>query len=768
MPAFVLVGRGRHGASADRAILLPCIGKGTTMARLLRALTLMLLLLAWLPLAQAGELSPSALKAAKQQGQVRVLVMLHDQAPPSALRDNVLRKRAVADKVGAVLSRMGPGGTVKRRFALVPAFAVVADAATLQRLASDPLVARIDIDAPGRGHAAPDEASVLNRVNTLPEMGYGGAGMKVAVIDSGVDTDHADFASRLVGQQCFCSNAGGVGGCCPNGQATQSGAGSAEDAHGHGTNVAGIIVGQGTVSRRGAQPGAQLVAVRVLDANNNFCCSSDVVAAMDWVAANHPDVDVVNMSLGTSALFAGDCDTQTSFTQAMATAVNALVARGAVVTASSGNAADATAMGAPACARNAFSVGATWDFTGGTRTFLSCTESATAPRQPACFTNRSTTTDLYAAGAFVTAPGVGGGESTFGGTSQAAPMAAGCALALKQAAPASTVAQREEAMRLSPTRVTDTVSGRSYPFLDCVDAISLLRPQTGPVRYDVTGDRKADVFWRHRATGGNDVWRSASAASRQPTASVTLLSWQAVGLGDFNGDGKADVLWRNATSGANDIWLSAVATTRQAIAAEAIAWRVAGVGDFNGDGRDDIFWRHASTGQTGIWPSGNRSLSQAQAQVANLDWQVVGVGDFNGDGKADVLWRNLATGANELWRSGRSQERQGLTAVTVLSWSVAGVGDVNGDGRADVVWRNGGSGANTAWLSANVATQQPMTTVADANWRIAAVADYTGDGRADVFWRHAGTGHNELWRSASSAQRLVLARVADANWGVVR
>src|SRR5690606_26965538 len=97
-------------------------------------------------------------------------------------------------------------------------------------------------------------------------------------------------------------------------------------------------------------------------------------------------------------------------------------------------------------------------------------------RKPACFANRSPTTDLFAAGAFVTSTGRTGGTSVYGGTSQAAPMAAACAVALSQAAPVATVAQRMDAMVLSTTRIDDPASGRVYPFLDCRDAVALLNP----------------------------------------------------------------------------------------------------------------------------------------------------------------------------------------------------------------------------------------------------------------------------------------------------
>lgn len=525
------------------------------------------LLLAAVGTADAGELSQDALDAARLHGHVRAMVMLRDPdlGAPSIGNDTQLRRRHVAAAVDRLIGRIAANGHVlRRRFALIPAVAVDADAATLARLRDDPAVIAIDLDLPGAANGvAPDESSVLNNVGPLQGLGLDGRGMKVAVIDSGVNTHHPDLQSQLVGQRCFCASSNGNGGCCPNGHATQSGTGAAEDASGHGTNVAGVIVGQGNIAPRGAVPASQLVVVRVLDAANRFCCSSDVIAAMDWVANNHPDVDAVNLSLGTDALFSGDCDNANANTQAMASALNALIARGAVVTVSTGNDHNATMTEAPACVRNATGVGATWDFSGGAQTFLGCTDTSTAPRKPACFANRSGTTDLYAAGAFVTSTGINGGTSTYGGTSQAAPMVAACAIALSQAAPASTVAQRMDAMRLSPTRITDLVSGRVYPLLDCVDAVHLL--ETKPAYSDFDGDGRSDIPWRNAATGSDAIWKSANASTPRAVAAVADLAWTIAGLGDFDGDGNFDVLWRNTSTGADAIWKSANSATPQAV-----------------------------------------------------------------------------------------------------------------------------------------------------------------------------------------------------------
>lgn len=430
-------------------------------------------------LAQAADRVDQGIRlAVAESGSARVLVMLHE--PGALLRANEpLNERVmrVDAEVDAVLGALPAGQqTLRRRFHSVPGFAVDASAITLEALERDPRVHSVglDVGGSGSGNVAPDTASVLNQVSPLQSLGLAGQGMKVAVIDSGVDTDHGDLMTRVVDQQCFCSGPTGTVGCCPNGLDTQSGAGAAEDDHGHGTNVSGIIVGGGELAPRGALPQAQLVSVKVLDSSNSFCCASDVIAAIDWVRINHPDVDAVNLSLGTGALFTTACDGSPSFNVAMSAAVNSLRAVGATVTASTGNQGSNTSTSSPACISATIGDGATWDSNVGSATILGCTDATTAAKQVTCFSNLSPSLDLMAAGAFVTSTGFNGASSTFAGTSQAAPMVAACAAALKQSSPNATMDQIEAALEAAPTTVSSPRNGINYPFLDCVAALQLL------------------------------------------------------------------------------------------------------------------------------------------------------------------------------------------------------------------------------------------------------------------------------------------------------
>ncbi len=195
-----------------------------------------------------------------------------------------------------------------------------------------------------------------------------------------------------------------------------------------------------------------------------------MVAALDWIRVNHADTDVVNASLGTGTLFSGSCDASTSFTIAMATAVDSLVTNGTMVFASSGNQGSATQVAAPACLQNAFAVGAVWDAPGGAITFLGCNETSRSADQPTCFTNSNATVDLYAPGALVTASGRDGVISTFGGTSQATPLTAGCAASILATNETLRPADLKAMLLASPTQVTDAKNGLAFPRLNCADA----------------------------------------------------------------------------------------------------------------------------------------------------------------------------------------------------------------------------------------------------------------------------------------------------------
>ncbi|MEM7582225.1 MAG: S8 family serine peptidase [Acidobacteriota bacterium] len=418
--------------------------------------------------------SQGVLDALAEKPTVRVMIAFDLAAASAELEGGAFLtseagQQAVASARERVLAAISAGElALQRQFTSVPAVAGDITRRGLEELLLEPSVRRVDLDVGGGGNLS--ESIPLSSFDTVQMAGLTGTGTTVAVIDSGYDTDHADLSDNLVAEQCFCSDNGA--GCCPGGGITQSGVGSAEDDHGHGTNVSGVITSAGNVASIGAAPDAGIVAVKVLDDNNSFCCTSDVVAGLDWVATNFPDVEAVNASLGTFALFPGECDDATAFTMALATAVDNLRSLGVPVFVSAGNEGSGTEMGAPACVANSISVGAVYDSNFGPNTVF-CSDPTTAADQVTCFSNSNATTDLFAPGAPITSAGVGGGTSTFFGTSQASPHAAACAALLRQATPTLTPEELETALESSPIMVTDSTNGLSFPRLDCQNALDL-------------------------------------------------------------------------------------------------------------------------------------------------------------------------------------------------------------------------------------------------------------------------------------------------------
>ncbi len=420
------------------------------------------------PQAQAAKIFDAVTHEFSKNSLVRVIVRFKHKARSDSSDSTKMREIAA---LGASVIEQVDAIEVNRQFSLVPAIAMTINAEDLAILKQHPLVEDIDLDVPGFGSMV--QSAPLANMSPLYAQGLNAAGIKIAIVDSGIDTDHADFSGRIVAQQCFCAGVAGAVGCCPNGTDTQTGVGAAEDDHGHGTNVSGIAAGNGTVAQRGGASAANIVSVKVLDSNNSFCCSSDVIAALDWVRTNHSDTKVLNASLGTGSLFSGFCDAAGGFATAMSTAVSNLVNNGTMVTVSSGNQGNATQISAPACANAATAVGAVWDANLSSQTFLGCTQTPSVDLAT-CFTNSSNAVDLYAPGAFVTSSGFSGGTSTFGGTSQATPLVAGCAAIMRAQFPLLSVAQIEAVLRESPNQITDPKNGLQFARLNCADAYSRL------------------------------------------------------------------------------------------------------------------------------------------------------------------------------------------------------------------------------------------------------------------------------------------------------
>jgi hypothetical protein len=255
-----------------------------------------------------------------------------------------------------------------------------------------------------------------------------GEGVTVAVLDTGIDTDHPDLSDDIAPGAWHFLNQGG-----------NTGAGAEDDA-GHGTNVAGIITSKGLVASVGVAPDADILAVKVLDSAGAGWVS-DWAAGVDYVVDwkdLHPGANlaVINMSLGTNDLYDWcPCDYKNDYTQLLQDALAAAKDAGIVTFASSGNEPSCQSMSSPACLSAAVAVAAVCDQDlGSYESPFSCTDNFTFPDKVTCFTSRSKCNELAAPGVLITAPGRGGGTSTFTGTSQAAPHVSGTAALMHEVA----------------------------------------------------------------------------------------------------------------------------------------------------------------------------------------------------------------------------------------------------------------------------------------------------------------------------------------------
>ena len=207
--------------------------------------------------------------------------------------------------------------------------------------------------------------------------------------------------------------------------------------------------------------------------NNGFGTISDWIAALDDIIANHPEVNVVNMSVQIST----ECPAP-----AISLAIRTLRNMGVATFISSGNFGNKEELTIPACVPEAISVGATYDANLGRVDGWQndCTDDPTAADQIACWSSSDDTLDLLAPGAWITSTGLGGGAITFMGTSMASPHAAGVAALLYQAFPNISVDELEARMKSAGTLLTDDLddddpsTNRTTPRVDA--RVALLNP----------------------------------------------------------------------------------------------------------------------------------------------------------------------------------------------------------------------------------------------------------------------------------------------------
>ena len=236
--------------------------------------------LAFLALAGVAFASPAAdsIRAAAdgdlQEKRVDVLILFSSRPGPTD-QDDVRRL----------------GGQIKYAYGIVPALAASLPEPAVAALQRNPRVVAVDPDVEITAFDSElDNSWGVKHIGAgnLHADGNKGAGVTVAVLDSGIDYTHPELSPNYIGGKDF-----------------ENGDMDPFDDNGHGTHVAGTIAAADNdvdTSVVGVAPRANLIALKVLDENGSGSFSN-VVAALDWLVAYkaaHPGEYVTNHSYGSS------------------------------------------------------------------------------------------------------------------------------------------------------------------------------------------------------------------------------------------------------------------------------------------------------------------------------------------------------------------------------------------------------------------------------------------------------------------------------------
>jgi subtilisin family serine protease len=508
--------------------------------------------------------------AAQRHGTARVIVSLRPQSAGVALdatTSDFVRRSTVARTADAFLARQfGSGETARkrgvRRAVNLPIVVFDATTADLARLSDDPSVDQVHLDTPDRRTL--DQSTALIGMPAVWAAGGDGANTVVAVLDTGVASGHMFMAGKVVGEACFSvaqtSSGYSSTSLCPNGQNSQTGAGSGVNCsvaqHGngcqHGTHVAGIVAGSHPMStpRSGVARAASIYSIQVFAYFPAFqdvlSWTSDQILALDHVYSQRnalapKRIVAVNMSLG-----GGNVPT-TCPTDPRRAVVQLLRGARIVVVAAAGNDGLTNGMGAPACIPEVVSVGST-----------------TKADQMSSFSNISAQTTMLAPGSAILSSIPGNGFASFDGTSMAAPHVAGALAALADGLPTRSVDELVAALVDTGLPIPDLVHTKpriqvaaAYQSLAPVTQTLIVAPTSAvvvkrigasltPTSFKVTLRASAGtVGW---TLGGLPGWLRASATSGSVTTTGTPVTFTLVAPARQTTDLTATLSFRKTAS----------------------------------------------------------------------------------------------------------------------------------------------------------------------------------------------------------------------------
>jgi subtilisin family serine protease len=418
---------------------------------------------------------------------------------------------------------------IRREFFVVfNGVAIDAPRDVVDQLRALPYVKRVVADAPMHALAEGANITLINAPKVWSLLGSRGAGVTVAIIDTGIDYRHSALGGGI-----------GPGFKVKGGWDFVNNDADPLDDNGHGTHVAGIVAGQSDVIT-GVAPEASLVAYKVLGATGSGS-ESNVIAAIERAADPNQDgntadhVDVANLSLGG----AGNPD------DPGCVAIDNATAAGVVFAIAAGNNQILAfhTIASPGTSRSAITVGAS-DLNDSITSF-----SCRGPNMKSL----AIKPDVVAPGLSILSSYLGNTYATLSGTSMATPHVAGAAALLKALHRDWTPAQIKLALMNNATFLRDEImadgAGRINAFAAATGTIRIDPPSISlgiaPIEVTNSGTQSMTFNVKSNVTLGEKVTPSAPTVTVPGNGSADLSfdiavdnSVTTVGAASFTGGGQ--------------------------------------------------------------------------------------------------------------------------------------------------------------------------------------------------------------------------------------
>ncbi|MEW5823162.1 MAG: S8 family serine peptidase [Pseudomonadota bacterium] len=687
---------------------------------------------------------------ATEQGGLPVIVKLAvDTQIESFLSEpQVIEQRNKIDQtqdqvIGDLQNAPGRVGTPiqgLKRFAITPAFAMLATADDINRLLANNKVLDVVEDIPVPPTLTQSIPLIGGSVAS-GFSGYTGSGQTVAILDTGVEKTHDFMDGKVVSEACYSSNYApdSATSLCPGGVTESTASGSGVNCTGisgcdHGTHVAGIAAGRSS-TMTGVAKNASIIAVQVFSRfdNTTYCggastCvltyNSDQIRGLERVYALRSTYNIaaVNMSLG-GGKYTSYCDSDSR-----KTIIDQLAAAGIATVIASGNSSYTDAVGAPGCISTAVTVGST-----------------TKDDVVASYSNSASMVDLLAPGSSIYSSITGNAYGYKSGTSMATPHVAGAFAVLKSASPSATVSQAQSALQSTGVNITDGRNSITKPRIQVDAAVNQIIPGSAATPADFNGDSKSDLLLYTQSNGGGTVMRLMNGAT---VSSSNWLGYAGTNRtmypADFSGDGKSDIAIYNFTDGGLVMWMMNGATRTSAHwLGYAGTAREVFAADFNGDKKSDLLFYDPTTGGLVMWIMNGATRTSAHWLGYYANSQLT-TGDFNGDGKADILFRNASDGGMVM----RMMNGATISSAHWLGYranTAVFAGDFNADGKDDLLLQNTADRGLVLWMMNGAS-------ISSAHWLGYAPQpvrfanrDFNGDGKADILMRNTSDGGSIMW-----------------------